>query len=84
MQRMVVRPETALVRPFVVCAILRGVTLDKHRYASFIDLQVPPPPRGACLYRSRGLLVPIEESYISSFAESWIQCPCKGVCEEGF
>ena len=41
MQRMVVRPETCLVRPFVVCAILRGVALDKHRYASFIDLQVP-------------------------------------------
>ena len=40
MERMVVKPETALVRPFVVCAILRGVTLDKSRYTSFIDLQV--------------------------------------------
>eukprot|EP00887_Chlorella_sp_A99_P005167 scaffold40.g5167.t1 len=38
-QRMVVRPETALVRPFVVCAVLRGLTLDAARYASFIDLQ---------------------------------------------
>lgn len=39
MERMVVRPETALVRPFVVCAILRGVRFDGARYNSFIDLQ---------------------------------------------
>lgn len=38
-QKMTVRPETALVRPFVVCAILRGVQFDPIRYASFIDLQ---------------------------------------------
>eukprot|EP00955_Chlamydomonas_euryale_P050008 354441-Chlamydomonas_euryale.AAC.1 len=36
---MVVKPETALVRPFVVCAVLRGVKLDQARYNSFIDLQ---------------------------------------------
>ncbi len=47
LQRMVVRPEAALVRPFVVCAILRGVTLDPVRYNSFIDLQVPAPPARA-------------------------------------
>ncbi len=35
----VVRPETLLVRPFVVCAVLRGVTFDTARYNSFIDLQ---------------------------------------------
>ena len=35
----VVRPETLLVRPFVVCAVLRGVTFDAARYNSFIDLQ---------------------------------------------
>ena len=34
-----VRPETLLVRPFVVCAVLRGVTFDEARYNSFIDLQ---------------------------------------------
>jgi len=39
LQRMIVRPETALVRPFVVCAILRGITFDPVRYNSFIDLQ---------------------------------------------
>ena len=33
------KPETALVRPFVVAAVLRGVTFDPTRYASFIDLQ---------------------------------------------
>ena len=33
------RPETLLVRPFVVCAVLRNVTFDVARYNSFIDLQ---------------------------------------------
>ena len=37
---MIVRPETALVRPFIVCAVLRGITFDQQRYNSFIDLQV--------------------------------------------
>lgn len=40
MQRLVVKPETALVRPFVVAAVLRGVSFDPVRYDSFIDLQV--------------------------------------------
>lgn len=38
-ERLVIRPETALVRPFCVAAVLRGVTFDAARYASFIDLQ---------------------------------------------
>eukprot|EP00882_Tetradesmus_deserticola_P022463 GHRQ01024373.1.p1 GENE.GHRQ01024373.1~~GHRQ01024373.1.p1 ORF type:complete len:412 (+),score=157.30 GHRQ01024373.1:352-1587(+) len=37
--QLVVKPETALVRPYVVAAVLRGVTLDASRYSSFIDLQ---------------------------------------------
>ena len=36
---MVVKPETLLVRPFKVCAVLRGVRFDQARYDSFIDLQ---------------------------------------------
>eukprot|EP00195_Chlamydomonas_chlamydogama_P013016 CAMPEP_0202900502 /NCGR_PEP_ID=MMETSP1392-20130828/11868_1 /ASSEMBLY_ACC=CAM_ASM_000868 /TAXON_ID=225041 /ORGANISM="Chlamydomonas chlamydogama, Strain SAG 11-48b" /LENGTH=638 /DNA_ID=CAMNT_0049586901 /DNA_START=124 /DNA_END=2041 /DNA_ORIENTATION=+ len=39
LQQMVVKPETSLVRPFVVCAVLRGVKFDSARYNSFIDLQ---------------------------------------------
>ena len=39
MQQMIVKPETALIRPFVVCAVLRGVTFTKTSYDSFIDLQ---------------------------------------------
>ncbi|WOK93067.1 hypothetical protein Cni_G01760 [Canna indica] len=39
MLKMHVKPETSLIRPFVVCAILRGVTFDEARYNSFIDLQ---------------------------------------------
>lgn len=31
--------NTDQIRPFVVCAILRDITLDAHRYASLIDLQ---------------------------------------------
>lgn len=34
-----IKPETALVRPFAVAAILRGIRFDSVRYASFIDLQ---------------------------------------------
>lgn len=37
--QLVVKPETALVRPYVVAAVLRGVTFDATRYNSFIDLQ---------------------------------------------
>ena len=33
------RKETAQIRPFVVGAVLRGVTFDKDRYDSFIELQ---------------------------------------------
>lgn len=33
------QPETLLVRPFIVAAVLRGVTFDERRYNSFIDLQ---------------------------------------------
>ena len=38
-EEMVVKPETALVRPFVVCAVLRGCSFTKESYNSFIDLQ---------------------------------------------
>ncbi|KAJ1422721.1 hypothetical protein B484DRAFT_398953 [Ochromonadaceae sp. CCMP2298] len=34
-----VEPATSQIRPFVVCAVLRGVTFDKKVYKSFIDLQ---------------------------------------------
>ncbi|GAU41961.1 hypothetical protein TSUD_135750, partial [Trifolium subterraneum] len=37
--KMHVKPETSLIRPFVVCAVLRSLTFDKARYNSFIDLQ---------------------------------------------
>ncbi|KAM6569381.1 hypothetical protein CsatB_017366 [Cannabis sativa] len=37
--KMHVKPETSKIRPYVVCAVLRGVTFDETRYNSFIDLQ---------------------------------------------
>ncbi|XP_026293829.1 phenylalanine--tRNA ligase beta subunit [Frankliniella occidentalis] len=37
--KITVMPDTALIRPFVVAAILRNVTFDADRYAHFIDLQ---------------------------------------------
>jgi phenylalanyl-tRNA synthetase beta chain len=43
--RMVVHPETAQIRPFIVCAVLRGVCLngpsgqDESAYNSLIELQ---------------------------------------------
>ncbi|KAL2467624.1 putative phenylalanine--tRNA ligase beta subunit [Forsythia ovata] len=39
MHKMHVKPETSKIRPYVVCAILRGVSFDEVRYNSFIDLQ---------------------------------------------
>lgn len=34
-----VKASTAAIRPYVVCAVLRGVTFNQARYDSFIDLQ---------------------------------------------
>ncbi|KAL1564804.1 phenylalanine--tRNA ligase [Salvia divinorum] len=39
MLKMHVKPETSQIRPYVVCAVLRGVTFNEARYNSFIDLQ---------------------------------------------
>ncbi|KAG8389670.1 hypothetical protein BUALT_Bualt01G0003000 [Buddleja alternifolia] len=39
MLKMHVKSETSKVRPYVVCAVLRGVTFDEVGYNSFIDLQ---------------------------------------------
>ncbi len=36
---MTVAPDTRRIRPYVVCAVLRGVTFNPQRYNSFIDLQ---------------------------------------------
>lgn len=38
-QRMVIRPETAQVRPFGLAAVLRGISFSRTSYNSFIDLQ---------------------------------------------
>lgn len=39
-QKMTVGPGAAKIRPYVVCAVLRGVTFDAKSYKSFMDLQV--------------------------------------------
>ncbi|KAL3641412.1 hypothetical protein CASFOL_016380 [Castilleja foliolosa] len=39
MLKMHVNAETSMIRPYVVCAVLRGVTFDEARYNSIIDLQ---------------------------------------------
>ncbi|ERN15392.1 phenylalanine--tRNA ligase beta subunit, cytoplasmic [Amborella trichopoda] len=39
MHKIYIRPETARIRPYIVCAVLRGITFDEARYNSFIDLQ---------------------------------------------
>ena len=36
---MIVEPSASLIRPFVVCAVLRNLKFDERRYKSFIDLQ---------------------------------------------
>ncbi|CAN6717602.1 unnamed protein product [Malus baccata var. baccata] len=39
MIKMHVKPETSLIRPHIVCAVLRGVAFNEASYNSFIDLQ---------------------------------------------
>jgi len=39
LQRIIIDPSTASIRPHVIGAVLRGVTFTKARYNSFIDLQ---------------------------------------------
>ncbi|KAJ1923813.1 phenylalanine--tRNA ligase subunit beta [Tieghemiomyces parasiticus] len=39
LERMTVHPETARIRPFVACAILRNIHFTQDSYDSFIDLQ---------------------------------------------
>ncbi|KAI7748302.1 hypothetical protein M8C21_012109, partial [Ambrosia artemisiifolia] len=39
MLKMHVKPETSMIRPYVVCAVLRGIDFNEARYNSFIDLQ---------------------------------------------
>ncbi|KAA0058031.1 putative phenylalanine--tRNA ligase beta subunit isoform X2 [Cucumis melo var. makuwa] len=39
MHKMHVKPETSMIRPFIVCAVLRDMTFDEAIYDSFIDLQ---------------------------------------------
>ncbi|GLT99829.1 hypothetical protein SLE2022_172420 [Rubroshorea leprosula] len=39
MLKMHVKKETSMIRPFIVCAVLRGITFDEASYNSFIDLQ---------------------------------------------
>jgi phenylalanyl-tRNA synthetase beta chain len=38
-QTITVKAATAQIRPFVACAVLRGLTLDHGAYNSFLDLQ---------------------------------------------
>ncbi|KAF4532390.1 hypothetical protein B566_EDAN004471 [Ephemera danica] len=37
--QLIVKPDTARIRPYAVAAVLRGVSLTKAAYNSFIDLQ---------------------------------------------
>ncbi|CAO3600139.1 unnamed protein product [Absidia cylindrospora] len=39
LQQLIVKSETAKIRPFIVGAILRNITFTPENYASFIDLQ---------------------------------------------
>lgn len=38
-ERMTVGPGAVKIRPYVVCAVLRGVTFNAKSYKSFMDLQ---------------------------------------------
>ncbi|KAG5875533.1 hypothetical protein JTB14_021584 [Gonioctena quinquepunctata] len=38
-EKLIIKPDTAKIRPFAVAGILRNIKFDKNRYNSFIDLQ---------------------------------------------
>ncbi|CAH1099624.1 unnamed protein product [Psylliodes chrysocephalus] len=38
-QKLVIKPDTAKIRPYAVAAILRNIKFDQDKYTSFIDLQ---------------------------------------------
>lgn len=39
-QKLIIEPSTARIRPFAVAAVLRNITFTSASYNSFIDLQV--------------------------------------------
>ncbi|KAI5749628.1 hypothetical protein M8J76_008848 [Diaphorina citri] len=39
MQKLIIKPSTSQIRPHAVAAVLRNITLNEERYASFIELQ---------------------------------------------
>ncbi|XP_072386014.1 phenylalanine--tRNA ligase beta subunit isoform X2 [Diabrotica undecimpunctata] len=39
LEKLIIKPNTAKIRPYAVSAILRNITFDKERYNSFIELQ---------------------------------------------
>lgn len=39
LQKLIIKPDTKQIRPHAVAAVLRNVTLNEERYASFIELQ---------------------------------------------
>lgn len=39
MQRLIIRPDTAKIRPYAVAAVLRNLYFTQDSYNSFIDLQ---------------------------------------------
>ncbi|XP_050506219.1 phenylalanine--tRNA ligase beta subunit [Diabrotica virgifera virgifera] len=39
LEKLIIKPDTAKIRPYAVSAILRNITFDKDRYNSFIELQ---------------------------------------------
>ena len=55
--KLTIKPETALVRPFMVAAVLRGLNFDATRYKSFIDLQVRCSAQQCCSSFLDALLV---------------------------
>ena len=73
---MTVKPETALVRPFVVCAVLRGVTLDQASFKGFIDLQ-DKLHQNLCRQRS---LVAIGTHDLATLQVASPRCPSQTAC----
>jgi hypothetical protein len=73
------------IRPYVVCAVLRGVAFTASRYKSFIDLQVRAhaytrrrhahQPAGSTLFRNASCLRPQLWPYQVDDAQFFVRFP---------
>jgi phenylalanyl-tRNA synthetase beta chain len=74
-QQLIVEKETALIRPFVVAAVLRGMSFDRSSYDSFIDLQ-DKLHQNLCRQRSLVAIGTHDLDTLKARRAACMPCPC--------